>query len=123
MKNNITYSKKGLDKLTICDIKGLETKKQFFLSLKLTICEMEVTMKVIGAFKLTDKIQQWLNIKGWTQREFSKELGVDESYISQIFSGEKHLSWQMLRKFCTLTGLDVGDIIYFDRNAEQEENG
>lgn len=75
-----------------------------------------------GAFKLTDKLQKWLELKGWSQKDLAQELNCDESYISQIFSGTKHPSWQMLNKLCWLTGLNVGDIIYHDRDAEQEDN-
>ena len=71
-----------------------------------------------GAFKVTDKLKTWCDIKGWSQRRLAEELNCDESLISQWFSGKKHPSWQMLKKLCWLTGLDVSELVTFDRTAD-----
>lgn len=75
-----------------------------------------------GAFKTKNTLQEWLKIKGWTQRDLAAEIPCDETLISLILTGSRHPSWQMLRRLCFLTGLDVGDIIYFDRDAEQDDS-
>jgi len=76
-----------------------------------------------GAFKFTDKLKKWLDLKGWTQRELAKEIDCDESLVSQWFNEKnpKTVSRNYLRKLCLLTGLDVGELITFDRDLEQED--
>ena len=76
-----------------------------------------------GAFKITDKLKQWLELKEWDQRKLADELKFDESLISQWLSEDKPKkpSWQALRKLCLLTGLDVSELITFDRNLKQAE--
>lgn len=76
-----------------------------------------------GAFRITDKLEGWIRLKGWTQRQLAEELGCDESLISQWLDEKKpkHPSWQMFRKLCLLTGLDASELITLDRNLEQED--
>lgn len=76
-----------------------------------------------GAFRLTPKLKQWLDLKGWTQRELAKEIGCDESLISQWYQEKKpkKVSPHYMRKLCLLTGLDVGDLETFDRDINQED--
>lgn len=78
---------------------------------------------VKGAFRLTVKLDQWLKLKGWSQRELAVQINCDESLISQWNQGSnpKQISWTFLKKLCLVTGLDVGDLIEFDRNVEQED--
>lgn len=80
----------------------------------------EVKMK--GAFRVTDKLKDWLTLKGWTQKQLAEELGCDDAIISRWLDEKnpKHPSWQMLRKLCFLTGLDT-ELLVFDRNIEQED--
>jgi len=76
-----------------------------------------------GAFKITEKLKGWLQLKGWTQRQLAEELKCDESLISQWLDEKKpkHPSWQMFRKICDLTGLDPKELIDYDRDIEQED--
>lgn len=76
-----------------------------------------------GAFKFTEKLRQWLELKNWTQRQLAEEIRVDESLVSQWLDGTnpRHPSWQSLKKLCLLTGLDIADLMTFDRNIEQED--
>ena len=71
-----------------------------------------------GRFRLTDKLQRWLDLKGWSRKKFAAELNTHESTLSEIFSGKRQFTWNMLAKICDLTGLDVGDIVYFDRTGD-----
>lgn len=75
-----------------------------------------------GDFRLTEKLNQWLQLKGWDQRKLAAELGCDESLVSQWQANKnpKKPSWQSLRKLCLLTGLDVGDLLTFDRSMEKD---
>lgn len=83
-----------------------------------------------GAFRITEKLNGWLELKGWTQRQLAEALGCDESEISQWRVGKteakdlkslKHPSWQMLRKLCVLTGLNISELLTLDRDIEQED--
>lgn len=75
-----------------------------------------------GAFRITAKLQQWLDLKGWDQQRLAREINCDPSLISQWKKENKpkFVTRPYLRKLCLLTGLDVGDLITFDRNIEQE---
>lgn len=76
-----------------------------------------------GAFRITEKLARWLELKNWTQQQLAEELGCDSSLISQWMHEEKpkHPSWQMLRKLCLLTGLDISELLTLDRDIEQED--
>ena len=72
-----------------------------------------------GNIKVSGKLQDWLALKGWTRRQLAKELNCDEAIISRWFDDKKpsHPSWQMLRKLCLLTGLDM-ELLVFERRDE-----
>lgn len=76
----------------------------------------------MGAFRITQKLVDWMKLKNWTQRQLAEELACDESLISQWLDEKKpkHPSWQMLKKLCDLTGLDT-ELLAYDRELEQEE--
>ncbi|RJO64194.1 MAG: XRE family transcriptional regulator [Candidatus Omnitrophota bacterium] len=76
-----------------------------------------------GAFRITGKLNKWMELKGWNQRQLALELGCDDSLISQWLDEKKpkHPSWQMLRKLCLLTGLDASELLTLDREIEQED--
>lgn len=76
-----------------------------------------------GAFKVTEKLLQWSELKGWTQRQLAEALNYDEAAVSRWFDKEspEHPSWQMMKKLCLLTGLNIGDLLTFDRVAEQKD--
>ena len=72
-----------------------------------------------GNFRVSNKLLDWLSLKGWTQRQLAKELKCNESLVSRWFDEAKprHPSWQMFRKLCLLTGLDM-ELLVFDRGVE-----
>lgn len=76
-----------------------------------------------GAFRITEKLKGWIDLKGWSIEQLAAELGCDGSLISQWMRRDKpkHPSWQMLRKLCLLTGLDISELLTFDRDIEQED--
>lgn len=69
-------------------------------------------------------LENWLDLKNpkWTQRRLAEEIGRDESTISKWFADKnpQHPSWNELILLCLLTGLDVGDLITFDRNLNNK---
>lgn len=76
-----------------------------------------------GALRLTPKLKIWLELKGWDQRDLAIELGCDESLISQWYraNNPKQISSAHLKKLCRLTGLNVGDLMTYDRKTDQED--
>lgn len=76
-----------------------------------------------GAFRITEKLTKWTELKGWTQRQLAEALGCDEATVSRWYDKKnpEHPSWQMLRKICLLTGLDISELLTFDRTIEQED--
>lgn len=76
-----------------------------------------------GAIKITEKLTQWLELKGWTQSELAEQLNIEKSVISMWLDKEspRHPTWLQLRRLCSLTGLDIGDLLTYDRNIEQED--
>lgn len=80
-------------------------------------------MKIKGAFRITDKLNSWLHLKGWGAKELADELNCSISLVCHWTNKEKprHPSWQMLRRLCLLTGLDVSQLLTFDRDIEQED--
>lgn len=83
-----------------------------------------------GAFRITEKLTKWLELKGWNQTQLAEALACDDSEISQWRVGKtdpkelknlKHPSWQLFRKLCLLTGLDASELLTLDRDVEQED--
>ncbi len=77
-----------------------------------------------GAFRLNkENLKRWMDIKEWDQSRLAEELKCDPAQVSRWFSDSspEHPSWQMLRKICWLTGLDISELITFDRTIEQED--
>lgn len=71
----------------------------------------------MGRFKLKDNAKRWMTCKNppWTSRQMAARLGVDETYISQVFNGHKPPSWRFLARLAALTGLhDGGELVYYD---------
>ncbi|WP_309030401.1 helix-turn-helix domain-containing protein [Streptomyces alfalfae] len=46
------------------------------------------------------------NGSGRRQREIAAEMGVDESYVSRMLSGQRDLSWKHVRIICEVCGAD-----------------
>lgn len=68
--------------------------------------------------RATDKLKKWLDLKEMSQRDLANQMNVKESFLSQILSGTKHPSFQMLRKIYLITGLNIGDVIEFTRTIK-----
>ena len=76
-----------------------------------------------GMFKLKDNARRWMECHHppWTGLQLAEKLGYDDSFVSQVFSGQKQPSWEFLKRLARLTGLqDGGELIYFDPDGAEE---
>lgn len=55
----------------------------------------------------SDMLRHLMEAKGVTQAQLSRDTRVPKSTISEILSGKKHLSRQMIRKFADYFGVDA----------------
>lgn len=70
-------------------------------------------------------ITTWLSNKTTPPRtieEIAKTIKVDPSLLFMILSDKRQITPNVLRKLCDLTGYDVGDLCFYDRNKEPEED-
>lgn len=70
-------------------------------------------------------IKNWLANKTTppkTYEEVSEYLGISMSLFSKIMSGIRQVTPNVLRKLCDLTGYDIGDICFYDKNTEPKED-
>ncbi len=77
-----------------------------------------------GMFKLKDNVRRWMECHHppWTGRQLAEKLGYDDSFVSQIFQGQKQPSWELLKRLARLTGLhDGGELIYYDPDEAGEK--
>ena len=71
-----------------------------------------------------DVLENWLRNKATSPRtieEIAAHINVSHSLLSLIISGKRQLTPKIQRKLCDLTGYDIGDICYYDRNSEHKE--
>ncbi len=67
------------------------------------------------------KLQEILILKGFTQAEIAREVGVSESKISRLLTGKiKNPSIAILSKIANLAGCEIGDVLreFCDENAD-----
>ncbi|MBI5872729.1 MAG: helix-turn-helix transcriptional regulator [Candidatus Omnitrophica bacterium] len=70
-------------------------------------------------------IESWLSKKTTSPKTFEEvasTINVSPSLFSLILSGKRQITPNVLRKICDLTGYDVGDLCYYDRTKEPEED-
>lgn len=78
-----------------------------------------------GMFKLKDNVRRWMECHQppWTGVQLAGKLGYDDSFVSQVFNGQKQPSWEFLKRLARLTGLqDGGELIYFDPDGSDEQS-
>lgn len=69
-------------------------------------------------------LENWLKNKSTPPRtleEMSETLGISKSLLYSIIGDERQVTPSVLRKLCELTGYDVGDLCFYDRNKEAKE--
>lgn len=61
----------------------------------------------IGPASDADMLRHLLDAKGVTQAELHRETGISKSSLSEVLSGKKPLSRQMIRRLAEYFGVDV----------------
>jgi transcriptional regulator with XRE-family HTH domain len=72
-----------------------------------------------------DVVESWLKNKSTppqTIEELADAIKVSQSLLSLIWSDKRQITPNVLRKLCELTGYDVGDLCFYDKNKEPDEN-
>lgn len=64
------------------------------------------------------KIREFHNIK---QSELSMQLGISNSYLSEIESGKKSPSLELLDKYSDIFNIPVSSLILFSETLDDEE--
>lgn len=77
-------------------------------------------LTAVGAIVLTPKLSQWLELKGWEQKDLAQEIGEDRTLVSMWFNGKRTPTDRQKMKLCLITGLDIGDLFTFDRTLKNE---
>lgn len=54
--------------------------------------------KMVSMFKFLSKVQKELDRKNWPRKKLASEVGVSESYLSQLFHGEKVINLETMIK-------------------------
>jgi len=70
-------------------------------------------------------IKNWLANKVTSPKsieEIAASINVSPSLLYKIIEGDRQVTPNILRKLCELTGYDVGDLCFYDRNREPEED-
>lgn len=64
-----------------------------------------------------------LKERGITAKELCRQVGITEANLSILRTGKgKGMRFATLNRICYYLGCDVGDILSFDGNLEEEEN-
>ncbi len=59
----------------------------------------EISDKVRDDVDFAVLVRDWLEIKGWTQKELAQKLGMKPSQLSLILSGNTNLTLKTIRRF------------------------
>lgn len=67
-------------------------------------------------------LEEVLKSRGMTSKELCALVGITEANLSILRSGKaKGVRFGTINKICYYLGCDVGDILKFDGNLEEEE--
>ena len=69
---------------------------------------------------MVSKIRQFRQAKGMSQRKLAKELGVCESYMSEIENGRKFASFKALSRLSKIFACDIQELIDDQLAARQK---
>lgn len=66
-------------------------------------------------------LEEILKERGMTSKELCAKIGITEANLSILRSGKaKGIRFVTINKICYYLGCDVGDILKFDGNMEEE---
>ena len=67
-------------------------------------------------------LEEVLKARGMTSKELCKLIGITEANLSILRSGKaKGIRFGTVNKICYYLGCDVGDILTFDGNLEDDD--
>ncbi len=69
---------------------------------------------------MVTKIRQFRQARGMSQRELAKQIGVCQSYMSEIETGRKFTSFKALYKMSKIFGCDIQELIDDQLAARQK---
>ncbi|MBI4708209.1 MAG: helix-turn-helix transcriptional regulator [Candidatus Omnitrophica bacterium] len=70
-------------------------------------------------------IKNWLKNKTTPPRtieELAELMKIEPSLLYMIFSDDRQVTPNVLRRLCEVTGYDVGDLCFYDRNKEEKDS-
>lgn len=68
-------------------------------------------------------LDELLRMRSMTSKELCQKIGITEANLSILRSGKaKGIRFGTINKICYYLQCDVGDILKFDGNLDQEEN-
>lgn len=65
-------------------------------------------------------LSQYKEKKGLSGREMARDLGISESYLSEVLSGQRSLSKKLAQKISEKTGIPRNLDIWFDAEIVSE---
>ena len=68
-------------------------------------------------------LEEGLKSRGMTSKELCRLVGITEANLSILRSGKaKGIRFGTINRICYFLGCDVGDILKFDGNLEEEDH-
>ncbi len=68
-------------------------------------------------------LEELLRARGMTSRQLCEKVGITEANMSVLRSGRcKGLRLHTLNRICYYLGCDVGDILHFDGNLDEDDD-
>ena len=68
------------------------------------------------------KLEEMLKARGMTSKQLCEKVGITEANMSVLRSGKaKGIRFGTVNKICYYLGCDVGDILKFDGNLEEDD--
>ena len=69
-------------------------------------------------------LEEVLKVRGLTSKELGAKVGITEANLSILRSGKaKGVRFGTINRICYFLECDLGDILKFDRNLEDKDEG
>lgn len=69
---------------------------------------------------LRSRLQQYIEATDLTQRDLAEQLGRSKTTINKIARGETTEYLDTVLQICEFFGIELGDLLYIQRRAEEE---